>query len=134
MKTLARLSPFVVIVALTFLLSNCSDKNTTEPTDEHGELEVTMSYSPNPATVNTPIEITFEVEEGGEHKAVEEFECEIEKEGTGHHMEMPLHSDEHETGHYHGEYTFAEAGHYEVHFKFKHDGKANEKKFEIEVQ
>lgn len=132
MEKLAKLSTIVVMVLLTLSLSSCSDNPAAA--EEHGELEITMSYSPDPATVNTPIEITFEVEEGGEHKAVEEFECEIEKEGTGHHMEMELHADEHETGHYHGEYTFAEAGHYEVHFKFKHDGEANEKKFEIEVQ
>ncbi|MBU2507032.1 MAG: FixH family protein [Bacteroidetes bacterium] len=132
MKVLKKFSSLLVIVALTFLSVNCSDNPSS--TDKQGELEVTMTYSPNPAVVNTPIEITFEVEEGGEHKAVEEFESEIEKEGTGNHVKMEMNAVENEAGHYRGEYTFTGAGHYEVHFKFMYDMLQNEKTFEIEVQ
>lgn len=128
MKTSVKLSSLFVLATLVFFSVSCSDN------DDHGELEVMMTYTPNPATVNTPIEITFEVEEGGEHKAVEEVGCEIEKEGTGNHVEIEIHADHSEVGHYHGEYTFTEAGEYEVHFNFRHDSEPNEKEFTITVQ
>ena len=123
----------VLLMAFSaFLLLACGD-TTTNP-DDHGVLEVTMENTPNPATVNTEITFTFEVEEGGEHTAVTMFSCEVEKAGTGNHEEMALTAAPNEVGHYVGTRTFTEAGTYELHFNFMHDNEMEERAFEVEVQ
>lgn len=126
-------SSFVLFSCISLLLLVACSDSVTNP-DDHGALEVTMQYTPNPATVNTEITFTFEVEEGGEHTAVTNFSCEVEKAGTGNHQDMALTADPDEVGHYIGKRTFSEAGTYELHFKFMHDNEMEEREFEIDVQ
>lgn len=121
------------IVILTGLLV-VSCEETTQPEDHHHELEVTLSYTPTPATVNTEITFTFEVEEAGEHVSVSDVSCEIGKVGSGSHQDMAVSADPDEAGHYTATWTFAEAGTYEIHFHFKHDNEMDEREFQIEVQ
>lgn len=132
MKSINLIKMPAVLLGTAFLFAACAD-TTTAPEEDHSA-EVTMTYSPNPAITNTPIEFTFEVEKEGKHIAVNEIEVEVEKEGTGNHMEMMVMPHPSEVGHYEGSMTFTEAGHYEIHFKFEHDSKSNEKKFELSVQ
>lgn len=115
----------VSVVLLTFFYS--CDKKTTEP-EEH-ELEITLKYTPNPATVGTPITFIFEVEENGEHKAVTMYSCEVHMEGSEFEMEL----EEEEAGHYKGVHTFTEAGTYEMHFEYMHDDKMDGKEFEVTI-
>lgn len=127
------------LVALSFavifaglLVVSCGEA--TEPEDHHHELEVTLSYTPSPATVNTEIAFTFEVEEEGEHVSVSGVSCEIGKMGSESHQEMTVSADPDEEGHYTGTWTFSEAGTYELHFHFMHDNEMEEREFQIEVQ
>lgn len=115
-----------------FAFGACGKKNTTEPDHAHG-VEVMMSYTPNPATANTAIAFLFETEENGTHVAVSGIDVEVEKEGTGVHVEIVVTPEAGETGHYVGTHTFSEAGNYELHFKGTHDGEAFEHKFTIVV-
>ncbi|MEE9168559.1 MAG: FixH family protein [bacterium] len=122
-----------IISAFVLLVSACGEKNTTEP--EHGHtLVVEMSYTPNPATANTAIHFLFETEDDGEHVAVTGIDVEVEKEGTGNHVEIEVTPEAGEVGHYEGEYTFTEAGNYELHFNGMHDNEPFEKEFSITVQ
>lgn len=122
----------IILILVSALIFSCSD-NATEP-DHHGEPEVMMSYTPNPATVNTEITFTFEVEEGGEHVAVTMVSCEVEKSGTGIHQEMAIAAEPGEVGHYIAKRTFTEASTYELHFEFMHDNEMAEHPFEIQIQ
>jgi hypothetical protein len=124
----------MAVIATFLVLSVSCDKKATQP-EEHGhELEVTLNTTPDPATVNTQIDFLFEVEENGEHVDVTMYSCEIEKEGSGNHMEMEMHASDHDAGHYEGSWTFTEAGTYEVHFGFMHDEEMQEKQFTVDVQ
>lgn len=118
----------LAILIIAFCVS--CDKKSTEPSEEH-ELEITMEYEPNPATVGTEITITFEVEEDGEHINVGMTSCKI----GGHDGEdLELTSDDDDPGHYIGTHTFEEAGQYELHFSYMHDdGDMADKEFEIEI-
>lgn len=120
-----------ILIALALLVVSCSDKSTDS--DEHA-IEVTMTYTPTSAIVNTPINFLFEVEDEGEHLCCLSPHVEIEKEGATDHVEMTVSEDTEETGHYRGTYTFTEAGSYHVHFEFMHDGDDEDEEFQITVQ
>jgi hypothetical protein len=123
--------PFALILMATVPLFVACEEKSTQP-EEH-ILEVQFSYTPDPATANTAIEFLFEVEENGVHTAVTMFSCEVEKEGTGNHLEVMLEEEHGEAGHYGGLHTFSEAATYEVHFEFMHDNEMEQRIFEITV-
>jgi hypothetical protein len=125
---------FILILSISIVVLISCDKKATTPEELGHETEVTLAISPDPATVNTLINFLFEVEEGGEHVDVTMFTCEIEKEGSGNHMEMELHPSDHDAGHYEGSWTFTEMGTYEVHFGFMHDEEMHEEPFTVTVQ
>ncbi|MFA6571252.1 MAG: hypothetical protein WCT77_08445, partial [Bacteroidota bacterium] len=52
-----------IVVLFTIFLTSC-DKKTVAP--DNMDATVTMTYTPNPATVNTPIEFNFAVIESME--------------------------------------------------------------------
>ena len=125
---------FVVILVTTSLaLFIACDEKSTEPEHDENELVVTMEHTPDPATSNTEIMFIFEVEDHGEHVDVTEYSCEIELEGSGNHLPMTLTPEAGETGHYVGNFTFTEAGTYEIHFEFMHEEEINEEKFNVQV-
>jgi hypothetical protein len=123
----------LVPILMAVLVLACG-KKTTEPETHTDEIHAEFSYTPNPATVNTPVELKFEVEHDGEHTNVAMASCELEKEGSGNHVEVTLKAEEGETGHYVGTHTFTSAGSYEVHFGFMFQEANQEEKFSIVVQ
>jgi hypothetical protein len=119
---------------------SCGEKS-VEP--DHPLIDIEMEYSPNPAIVNSTITFKFESVEAGEahnddhsdgddHLAISMVTCEIGGHEGGDHSEMTLSKDDH-GNHYEGTWIFEEAGHYEIHFGYMHDGEMKEKEFEIEV-
>lgn len=121
-----------ILITLALFVVGCGDKNATE-NDNH-TIEVTMTYTPNPATVNTAISFLFEVEDDGEHMSGLAPHVEIIKEGTTDHEEMTTSEDTEEAGHYRGTHTFTEAGAYDIHFEFMHDGDESDEEFSLTVQ
>ncbi|MCH8012672.1 MAG: FixH family protein [Candidatus Marinimicrobia bacterium] len=120
-----------MLIALALLVVGCGEKSTDS--DEHA-IEVTMTYTPTSATVNTPINFLFEVEDEGEHLGGLSPHVEIEKEGATDHVEMTVSEDTDDPGHYRGTHTFTEAGSYDIHFEFMHDGDDVDEEFQITVQ
>ena len=114
------LSIATLFLAAAFLFTGCEDKKeTVDAHDDAYTLEV--SYTPNPATVNTEISFTYKVEdEHNEHVGgLMHTESEFEMTGMGP-VEMELTEDSADEGHYLGTATFSMAGEYEVHFEYMH--------------
>lgn len=131
---MTKLTPiiFVMLSSLALVIIGCGDKSTGN--DHEHSVEVTMSYSPDPATVDTLISFLFEVEENEEHLSDLTADVEIEKEGSTGHVEMAVSEDLDEPGHYRGAHTFIETGSYHLHFEFTHEGEEVAEEFPITVQ
>jgi hypothetical protein len=118
----------IAILSSTFFIS-CDKKTTVAP--EHGNTMVTMTYSPNPIVVNTPIEFNFSVMEDNTAKDVTDFTCELMMGSTN---LNPMTLTKTGTGMYMGSYTFAMADSCKITFNFMHDGEMNMKDFMIQVK
>ena len=115
----------LTLLSLIIAMMSVSCENSTDP--EHGHMqEVTFTYSPTPATTGTEITLLFVVEEGGVHTSVMDAACEIHDLST-----VTLAAGE--TGHYSGTHTFAQAGTFDIHFSFTHEGSMVEEAFTITV-
>ncbi|MCH7612597.1 MAG: FixH family protein [Candidatus Marinimicrobia bacterium] len=133
--TMTRLTFAAISILITFalLVTGCGDKNSTE--NDHHTIEVTMTYIPNPATVNTAISFLFKVEDDDEHMSGLTPHVEIIKEGATGHVEMETSEDTDEAGHYRGTHTFTETGTYDIHFEFMlDDGDEMDEEFSLTVQ
>lgn len=124
---------YIFILSISIIVITSCDEKAMQPEENH-ETEVTLTISPDPATVNTLINFLFEVEENGVHVDVTMYSCEVEKEGSSNHMEMEMNPSDHDAGHYEGSWTFTETGPHEVHFEFMHDEEMHEELFTIVVQ
>ena len=118
----------MIIMAFSLLLmgfmTSC-EEGSTDP--DHGHMaEIDFSYSPTPAVTGIEISLLFEAEEDGVHASLAGAACEIHSLG-----EVTL--TEGETGHYHGAHTFTQAGTYDVHFSYSHEGMTMEEQFSITV-
>jgi hypothetical protein len=123
-----------LFVSFSFIFS-CEENGTDSNEQGHQHtLDVMMTHTPNPAIINQVVAFLFEVEDDGNHVAVTDFEAEVEKEGSGNHVGIPLTADPQELGHYNGVYTFTEVGMYEIHFHFTFEGTPQEKSFNVQVQ
>lgn len=111
----------VIMAAMLMLTVGCGDKN---PAGHEDDFEVSFSYTPSPATVDSTITFTFVVESEGVHlEGLTNTEAEFEM-GTMDAVEISLTEDSTEHGHYVGTGTFLMAGDYEVHFQYVHEGEA----------
>lgn len=126
-------SILTLLAASAFLLSvsACGDKN---PADAHAT-EVVMTYTPNPATVNTAISFEFEVTEDGVEVTGLAPHVEVVMQGMSDHNEMMVEEEAGgHGGHYGGTHTFAMAGTYDIHFEFTHDEELADEEFSLTVQ
>lgn len=115
----------LLIFCMAILVVSCDKKEM-----EMDGMDVTMSYTPNPALKNTVISFTFDVKKDSMYQAVTMTSCEVIKNGTT--LEMPV--TEKIPGQYTGTYTFTEAGTYELHFKYMHDNIDTDQDFTILVK
>lgn len=112
----------VIMAAMLMLTVGCGDKN---PAEHEDDFEVSFSYTPSPATVDSTITYTFVVESEGAHvEGLTGTEAEFEM-GTMDPVEISLIEDATEPGHYVGSGTLPMAGDYEVHFHYVHEGEAS---------
>ena len=129
---------FVGILTYLMLVVSISCEKKTDEMDTLIDIE--MSYSPNPAVVDSVITFTFEAVEaeaehghGGEeehHFELSMVTCEVHG-GT---LEEEIVLTHHEAeGHYEGEWTFTEAGTYELHFGYMYESEMFEKEFSLQV-
>ncbi len=139
MYKLIKITSLNLIVFGLLLLIGCEDKKT----DEDHQVTVTLKIIQNEVEVttiaaNVEAELIFEVTEGDEHDDhgthVSGLSPHVEVGGhEDHGMEVDMHASA-DDDHYEGHYTFTEAGDYEVHFSFHHDGMDMEEHFDITVQ
>ena len=94
-------------------------------------LDITMSYTPNPATKDTTVQFTFDVKDKDKYQAVEMTSCEVIKGSMK--MDMPI--TEKMAGQYTGQKIFTETGTFEIHFNYMDmNEKMTDKDFSITVQ
>lgn len=118
-----------IVVIGSILLTSCDKKTTVAP--DHGGAMVTMTYTPNPATVNTPIEFNFSVMEDNVAKEVTDVTGEMM---MGMSNLDPMMVEKTGTGMYMGTYTFTKSDSCKITFNYKHDGTMNMKEFTIFVK
>jgi len=94
-------------------------------TKENHGTDVTMTYSPNPAIVDSTITFNFEVKEDGMMMSVTNFTCEAAL-GSN---KMPITLTEVSSGLYRGTRKFDSAGTYQMNFNFMHSNAADSRKF-----
>jgi hypothetical protein len=128
-----------ILISLAGLLSTACEKKTEEHTEV---VTIEFSFSPDPAVVNTVIQLKFEPtiasaddhgdDHGGEPIEISMVSCEIEAEGSGSHESMMLNADD-DHGHYEGEWTFTDPGKYEIHFEYMYAGEMHSQVFSLDV-
>ena len=127
---LLRFKQFAFIICLAVIVTVACDKKTDE---HHDEIDIEMSYTPNPALVNTEIHIEFEpVSTTGDHVELSMVTCEIHMEGGVDEHELTLVKEATHT-HYEGDWTFTASGTHELHFGYMHDDAMIEKEFTIVI-
>lgn len=118
-----------IVIIGSVLLTSCDKKTIVDP--DHGGAMVTMTYSPNPATVNTPVEFNFSVMEDNVAKEITDVTSEMMMGMTN---LSPMTMTKKSTGMYMGTYTFTKSDSCKITFNFMHDGEMNMKEFTIFVK
>ncbi|HEC43734.1 MAG TPA: hypothetical protein ENI20_12995 [Bacteroides sp.] len=128
-----------ILFCIVVLLSTACESKTEEEEEHLEQIEIEFSYTPDPATVGASIHFKFEpaiVSEDGHHEEtpaeISMVTCEIGAEAGGEHHEMMLDMEDGH-GHYEGEWTFNDPGHYEIHFGYMYGEEMHEKEFTLEV-
>lgn len=136
-KKIIKIVPLMSLIILATLA--CETK-----TDDHvEEIDIEFSYSPDPALVDSTIEIKFEPflvgddhgddDSGDDHQLeISMVTCEVGLVGGTEHHEMMLEKHQ-DHGEYEGEMIFDEAGTYELHFGYMYIDEMHEKEFMLEV-
>lgn len=122
---------FLTLLVIFAILSISCDKKDPPPDDEH-DLQVTFTYTPDPAVIDTLMTLTFKVEHYGEQVEIINHFTDVGIFGNTSQDEIYCTADS--TGHYNGNYTFTEAGEYEIHFNFEHVGRQHKEVFSLTVQ
>ncbi len=117
-----------IVVVASVLLTSCG-KKATEP--DTMASTVTMTYTPNPATVNTPITFNFSVMENMAAVDVTEVTTGMMQGMTN--MEGMMMSKT-GTGMYMGEYTFTKSDSCKITFNYNHHGELMKQEFTIFVK
>lgn len=106
---------FGIAIAIfsSILMTSCDKK----VVDTMGSASVTMTYSPNPATVNTPITFNFSVMESMMAMDVTDFSCGLMQGSTNNTMTITRTG----TGMYMGTYTFTKSDSCKITFNYMHD-------------
>lgn len=128
---------FVGLLAYLVLIVSTSCEKKTDETNSLIDIE--MSYSPNPAVVDSVITLTFEAVEAGaahddsgddHHFELSMVSCEVHGGTSEEEITLTHHEAE---GHYEGEWTFTEVGTYELHFGYMYENEMFEKEFEVMI-
>lgn len=117
-----------IVVISSILLTSCG-KKATEP--DTMAATVTMTYTPNPATVNTPIDFNFSVMEEMKAVDVTDVTCGMMNGMTN---LNPLTLTKTGTGMYMGTATFTTSDSCKVSFKYNHHGTMMMQDFTIFVK
>ncbi len=117
----------ILLICAVAITASCGKKET--PMDM-GTMTITLTTTPSPAVKNTPIAFMFMVMDNNMLTTVTSTSAEIIKGADVKTMDCM----EMEMGKYGGTYTFTEAGTYEIHFKYTHEGTASDKDFTLVVQ
>lgn len=122
-KQILFLSFLAIVIA--FVVASCDKK------ESHSmDLDITMSYTPNPALKDSLITFTFQVMQDGMMTAVTNSFCKVIM-GSA---QDTIQITEISSGIYSGVHTFMATGTYELHFNFMHSGVASDKDFTCVVQ
>lgn len=137
MKQIFNLGCLLLSISLIASLYSCEKKTVVA---EATQVDIEMSYTPNPAVVNTAITFTFEAveagadhhDDGGEehHFELSMVTCEIHHGDHEEEMTLIHHDDD---DHYEGEFTFDEAETFELHLSYMYEGETFEKEFVVVV-
>lgn len=117
----------ILFVCIASVFVSCDKKEM----DDMNGMDITMSYTPNPALKNTPITFTFDVMQDGKIQAVTNTSCEVIMTGMA---DKVMTTTEITAGQYGGTYTFTEAGTYSLHFKYMHGMTESDKDFTCVVE
>ena len=123
-------TPFAIaIVALTSLFMMSCDKKAAVMPDH--DVMVTMTYAPNPATVDTAIQFSFSVMDMGAATDVSEINCAMMQGATALNAMSITRSD---MGMYMGAYTFTKRDTCKITFNYNHGGEMMMQEFMISVK
>ena len=122
-----------IILSVGLIIFGCSSSTETE--EEHGEVTITLSTNPLTVSAGDTVELELEIEDhdmmgmGGLS-----IHGSIHLPNDAGEIDFDFHESSDHTGHYGGEYVFADSGVYELHCSFMHEGVTVEKEFIIDVQ
>ncbi|MEI6576339.1 MAG: hypothetical protein WCO63_09200 [Bacteroidota bacterium] len=116
----------ILIASIGFAMSSCDKKKSANPMN----MDIQMTYTPNPAKVDSIVTFTFNVTESGMMSNVDTYSCDVVMGASSDTMTI-THMG---TGIYNGTRKFNAAGTYEMHFNYMMMGSSGDMHFPCVVQ
>ena len=116
----------ILVASMAFVTTSCDKKST----DSSMNMDIQMTYAPNPAKVDSIITFTFKVQENGMMTNVDSYSCDVV---MGSNMDT-MHMVPAGLGMYKGTRKFTAAGTYEMHFNYMMMGSSGDMHFPCVVE